>query len=241
VSEANILNIMKEYESKEQSDARSDLFIRLKQLHIYSQNHAMAAKSIRAQLLQNYEHEFRAHHFFNAYGQPRSVHDIVLAYFLTWKKEQNNQFVSTVPYKGRELVYDYLWPLGMVDEHSEHKLTGSFLQMNPIQSSEFSRVWSWDAEVNDTRPNTYDDEPMEKLENKLDIDALFKSERGYEGWIQTQFGGEHSHALEKFREINGWTHRINDALVWRMQQRFNINLSASRNDYNEYLQRQLLL
>ena len=259
VDQSNYNELLDEFGSTYKSGSRQRLCIELHNAYQRAQTHALNPRHFRAKMLKDYEHEFRAHHFFNSYGEPRSVLHIVLAYLLCWRREKMNTVLPTVPYKGRELVDDYMNPmnLGQLQERREHVLKGEWWQMNPIQCSEWARLHASDPLVAEERtvdnmgmytegPATardYEEErhtkETEAYRQHLNLDYLFKNEKGYDGWIQAKLGRSEV-AMNKFRNISGWTHRVSDALLARVNQQFEVMNANDATDYKRWHERQVM-
>lgn len=259
VDQSNYNELLDEFGSTYKSGNRQRLCIELHNAYQRAQTHALNPRHFRAKMLKDYEHEFRAHHFFNSYGEPRSVLHIVLAYLLCWRREKMNTVLPTVPYKGRELVDDYMNPmnLGQLQERREHVLKGEWWQMNPIQCSEWARLHASDPLVAEERtvdnmgmytegPATardYEEErhtkETEAYRQHLNLDYLFKNEKGYDGWIQAKLGRSEV-AMNKFRNISGWTHRVSDALLARVNQQFEVMNANDATDYKRWHERQVM-
>ena len=263
VDRSNYLDLLEEYGNTYKSGLRQRLCIDLHNTFQNAHTHPLNPRHFRAKMLQKYEHEFRAHHFFNSYGEPRSALNIVLAYLLCWRREEKmNTVLPTVPYKGRELVEDYLNPMNIWEhqEKRDHILKGEWWQINPIQCSEWARLHSSDPLVAGERSvdnNTdtekyingvallpdYQEERHTKntkdFRQHLDLDYLFKNEKGYEGWIQAKLGSNEV-AINKFRAISGWTHRVSDAFLARVNQQFEVMNANDVTDYKRWNDRQLM-
>ena len=259
VDQSNIHELLDEYGSTYKSGSRQRLCIELHNAYQRAQTHALNPRHFRARMLKDYEHEFRAHHFFNSYGEPRSVLHIVLAYLLCWRREKMNTVLPTVPYKGRELVDDYMNPMNMMQlqETREHVLKGEWWQLNPIQCSEWARLHASDPLVREERtvdntdkytegPATAQDYEEERhtketkaYRQHLNLDYLFKNEKGYDGWIQSKLGRS-AVAMNKFRNISGWTHRVSDALLARVNQQFEVMNANDATDYKRWQERQVM-
>ena len=259
VDQGNIHELLDEYGNTYKSGSRQRLCIELHNAYQRAQTHALNPRHFRARMLKDYEHEFRAHHFFNSYGEPRSVLHIVLAYLLCWRREKMNTVLPTVPYKGRELVDDYMNPMNMMQlqEQREHVLKGEWWQLNPIQCSEWARLHASDPLVREERtvdntamytegPATardYEEERHTKetkaYRQHLNLDYLFKNQKGYDGWIQSKLGRSEV-AMNKFRNISGWTHRVSDALLARVNQQFEVMNANDATDYKRWQERQVM-
>ena len=259
VDQSNIHELLDEYGNTYKSGSRQRLCIELHNAYQRAQTHALNPRHFRARMLKDYEHEFRAHHFFNSYGEPRSVLHIVLAYLLCWRREKMNTVLPTVPYKGRELVDDYMNPMnfGQLQETREHVLKGEWWQLNPIQCSEWARLHASDPLVREERtvdntdrytdgPATAQDYEEERhtketkaYRQHLNLDYLFKNEKGYDGWIQSKLGRSEV-AMNKFRNISGWTHRVSDALLARVNQQFEVMNANDATDYKRWQERQVM-
>ena len=253
VDKSNIDMLFRKYQQQEQSKVRLDLCMDLGNLYNQCETQMLKPSAIRAKLLRKYEHEFRTHHFFDAYGRPRDVVGIVLSYILCWDREQKNQKLPKVAFHGRELADDFR---ALFNPHVEDTLQGSICHVNPVQCSEFNRQWSWDPLArDDTAVHDYDtlhDTPAEEREHEekeitnnirkhLNINHLFKNDDQFHGFINsniTSAGGSRA-ALEMLRNIGGWTHSISEAVLWKMDEQFSIKTVHAASEYEQYARRQL--
>lgn len=213
-------------------------------------------RETRLKYMQKYPHEFRAHHFFDAYGTARNTIQIVLAYLCYWQREERELTIPVVPYNDNKL-HEYLHP----DELSPAKklqksrtLKGSLVHLNPIQRSEFYRrspVFS-SPQVADvmgtTDPRLLHSEDVKEHTDRevssvyrahINIQDVFKHERHYTAWLETNLPNNES-AREEFRKIKGgWTHKLSPALRQQLQREFHLNTRTAVKDYQEFSGRQL--
>ena len=207
-------------------------------------------RETRLKYMHKYPHEFRAHHFFDAYGTARNTIQIVLAYLCYWQREERELTIPVVPYNDNKL-HEYLHP----DELSPAKklqrsrtLKGSIVHLNPVQRSEFYRrmpVFSSPATCDprllhgeDMKEHT-DREASSVYRAHIDIQDVFKHERHYTAWLETNLPNNES-AREEFRKIKGgWTHKLSPALRQQLQREFHLNTRTAVMDYKEFSGRQL--
>ena len=213
-------------------------------------------RETRHNYMRKYPHEFRAHHFFDAYGTARNTMQIVLAYLCYWQREERELMIPVVPYNDNKL-HESLHP----DELSPAKklqmsrtLKGSLVHLNPIQRSEFYRrspVFS-SPQVADvmgtTDPRLMHSEDVKEHTDReassvyrahIDINDVFKHERHYTAWLETNLPNNES-AQEEFRKIKGgWTHKLSPALRQQLQKEFHLNTRTAVMDYKEFTGRQL--
>lgn len=252
-NQANMEVFRNKYVDREQSRDRQQLWADLNVAYHAAQSSYVNPRLLRAQFLKKYPHEFRAHHFFDSYGFPRSAIQIVLAYFCYWDREEREQQMPTVPYNDNK-VHEYLH----IEEYDAVKrsktLKGSFVHLNPIQSSEFYRtnsLFNPDKVVNDTHfvdgAELHDEDTKEREErevgnrnirDRINLTDIFTHERGYVGWIESQLPNNEE-AIEQFRKISGWTHKISPVVQQRLIREFNLNTRRSVIDYKVFVERQL--
>jgi hypothetical protein len=255
--QANVDTYMKEYGTQERSRDRSRLWAILNTIYHDSRTLYVNPRQIRAKLLGQFPHEFRAHHFFDSYGYARSATQIVLAYFCTWKRESMEQRIPEVTYTQNKL-HEYLHPGEMDPTKTVQRsktLKASWVHLNPVQCSEFYRkmpLVSPDNVVNDTLAvdglNLYEEDQKEradhevgnvsKIRARINLTDIFTHEQGYAGWITANLAGNEA-ALERFREISGWTHKLSPALQKRLIHEFHLSTGEAATDYKEFIERQL--
>lgn len=252
-NQANMEEFRNKYVDSEQSRDRQKLWADLNVAYHATQSSYVNPRKLRAQLLKNYPHEFRAHHFFDSYGFPRSALQIVLAYFCNWDREEREQNVPTVPYNDNK-VHEYLHPEEYNALKRSKTLKGSFVHLNPIQSSEFYRknsLFNPDKVVHDTNfvdgAELHEEDTKEREERevgernikaRINLTDIFTHEKGYVGWIESQLPNNEE-AIEQFRKISGWTHKISPIVRRRLIREFNLNTRRSIIDYKQFVARQL--
>jgi hypothetical protein len=255
--QANVDMYLKEYGTQERSRDRSRLWAVLNGIYHDSRTGYVNPRQTRAQLLGQFPHEFRAHHFFDSYGYARSATQIVLAYFCAWKRESMEQRIPEVTYTQNKL-HEYLHPGEMDPTKTVQRsktLKASWVHLNPVQCSEFYRkmpLVSPDNVVNDTLAvdglNLYEEDQKERADHevgnvsniraRINLTDIFTHEQGYAGWIAANLAGNEA-ALERFREISGWTHKLAPALQKRLIHEFHLSTGEAATDYKEFVERQL--
>ena len=63
-------------------------------------------------------------------------------------------------------------------------------------------------------------------------------EKGFVGWIESTLPNNEE-AIEQFRKISGWTHKISPVIQKRLIHEFDLNTRRSAGDYKQFVERQL--
>ena len=252
-NQANMEVFRKRYVDIEQSYDRQKLWAELNVAYHAAQSSYVNPRRLRALLMKQYPHEFRAHHFFDSYGFPRSAIHIVLAYFCQWDREEREMQMPTVPYNDNT-VHEYLHPTEYNALKKGRTLQGSLVHLNPIQSSEFYRkstLFNPDKVVHDTHfvddADLHEVDTVERGEHevgnrniraRIDLTDIFTHEKGFVGWIESTLPNNEE-AIEQFRKISGWTHKISPVIQKRLIHEFDLNTRRSAGDYKQFVERQL--
>lgn len=253
---ADIEAYMERFEQRHNSRSRKMLWADLNTDYHSARASFVHPCKMRQKYLKKYPHEFRAHHFFDSYGNARNPLQIVLAYFCYWRREERELTIPVVPYNDNT-VHEYLHP----DEISPAKklqrsrtLKGSLVHLNPIQRSEFYRKSPLfspphlheSASPHDAR-RLHEENIKEHTDREIgtvyhahiDIRDVFKHERHYTSWLESNLPNNDA-AREEFRNIKGgWTHKLSPALRSTLRREFHLSTSNTIIDYKEYTNRQL--
>ena len=245
------------YEQTEKSMSRKMLWGDLNADYHAARANYVNPRLMRQKYMSKYPHEFRAHHFFDSYGNTRNALQIVLAYFCYWAREEQECIIPVVPYNSNT-IHEYLHP----DEISPAKklqrsrtLKGSLVHFNPIQRSEFYRKAPFSGpdvidrtDPTDNRENfntdikeRTDHEVSKTIRAHLDIQDIFKHERRYTAWLESNLPNNEA-AHEAFRKIKGgWTHKLSPAVRSHLRKEFHLSTRRTVVDYKEFTERQLRL
>lgn len=254
---ANVEQYMEKYEKSEKSRSRKMLWADLNADYHAARANYVNPRQMRKKYMGKYPHEFRAHHFFDSYGNTRNPLQIVLAYFCYWEREERECTIPVVPYNSNTL-HEYLHP----DEISPAKklqrsrtLKGSIVHLNPIQRSEFYRRAPFNgpdvadstervdnrAQFNNDIHERTDHEVGKNIRAHIDLQDIFKHERHYTAWLESNLPNNDS-AREEFRKIKGgWTHKLSPAIRSRLRSEFHLSTRRAVVDYKEFAERQLRL
>lgn len=253
---ADIESYMARFEQSHKSRSRKMLWADLNTDYHSARASFVHPCKMRQKYLKKYPHEFRAHHFFDSYGNARNPLQIVLAYFCYWRREERELTIPVVPYND-STVHEYLHP----DELSPAKklqrsrtLKGSLVHLNPIQRSEFYRksplfspphlresVSPQDARrLHEENIKEHTDREIGAVYHAhIDIHDVFKHERHYTSWLEANLPNNEA-AREEFRNIKGgWTHKLSPALRSTLCREFHLSTHNTIVDYKEYTNRQL--
>lgn len=256
--QANIDLYMRKYHKNEKSRSRQEIFALMNAYY----RRAIAAtnregvfvnpRHLRSKCMKRFPHEFRAHHFFDSYGVPRSALQITVAYFCYWEREQRELTIPILPYDDNDIhAYfhpDELDPFKRV-EHNK-RLIGSWVHFNPIQSSEFYRKIDTNPMLSDVMymdsSEQYEEDYREAtdkatgdmLHQHINITDIFTNEKHYTAWLESELPNN-AEVREKLRSISGWTHKLSPALQHRLQKEFKLNTRDVVVDYKEFAERQL--
>ena len=255
---ANIDLYMRKYHQNEKSRSRQEIFALM---NVYYRRAIAGSNSegvyvnprhLRAKCMERFPHEFRAHHFFDSYGVPRSALQITVAYFCYWEREQRELTIPLIPYDDND-IHAYFHPDEMDPfkrvEHNR-RLIGSWVHFNPIQSSEFYRKIDTNPMLSDVMymdiGEQYEEDHKEAtdkatgdmLHQHINITDIFTNEKHYTAWLESELPNN-AEVREKLRSISGWTHKLSPALQNRLQKEFKLNTRDVVVDYKEFAERQL--
>ena len=269
---ANLHAIMNDYKEdigfkgqKFGSYEKGKLFLELNAVYTNAGATAVNPRILRQQLLRKFPHEFRAHHFFNQYGFPRTAMQIVLAFFYDWDRRRHERGgLPTVPYNDNQF-HTFMEMFTVKESKRGSKtFTPARYHCNPIQVAEWERKHSKDALISDsygvaqtaseataehiddaiTQADIVEQEGQNVnntgiLTRKLNLTQLFLYQPSFDGWVAANIGSSPT-VRAFFQRYSGWTHKLSDPLLHRLKREFDLGKAVTlKTAYLQYNQRQL--